>query len=150
MKTTTTVNAKSGRAGRVLVWGAALLAVPLIAFLAYVQPGGAGVLASVRTPDGAEYLVEQDYDSDGPYNVGFYMRPPDGKWGWCYIDHEASRWRDVKVSYDAAADKIVVTERGVRRASLDRATGSFWIDNGSFSRSAQAPQEERNPTFAGR
>ena len=138
---------------RCLCWSVALIGALLgLAFLAIVQPGGDGVLGTVRTPDGSEYVVEQTCNwSIEAYTVSFYMRSPDGQWGWCYVDHEASRWKDVEVTYDAASDHIVISERGIQRATLDRRTKVFRIDNGSIRRDVSAPQEEgRVPTFASR
>ncbi|MDB6136119.1 MAG: hypothetical protein JWM59_4362 [Verrucomicrobiales bacterium] len=121
--------------------GAAVLIIGGL-FLAPVQPGGSGVLASVRLPDGSEYKVSQRCNwSSEPYTVSFFMRPAGGV-GWCYIDHEAMRWRDVSMIWDRTSDSIVVTERGTRRAVLDRKRSAFWIDNGGFSRELAAPQLE--------
>jgi hypothetical protein len=133
-----------------LTWGAAAAAVILaVAFAVIVQPGGDGILGSTKTPDGSEYVVEQNCNwSVEPYTVSFYMRSPNGKWGWCYIDHEAKRWKDVEVYFDEAANEIVVTEQGDRRASLDRTSNKFRMDNGSIHHDVIAPQEERAPTFA--
>lgn len=117
------------------------------AYLAFVQPGGSGVIASLRLPDGSEYMVTQRCNWGlEPYTVAFYMRAPGDRWGWCYIDHEAMRWRDVVMSYDTTADTIVVTERGTRRAALDRKRSAFWMDNGS-SRELAAPQGYQEPEF---
>ena len=137
------------RVSRILLWtGISVATLLLVAFYAIVQPGGDGVLGAIRTPDGSEYVVEQTCNwSLEPYTVSFYMRSPDGKWGWCYIDHEATRWRNVEVSYDEDLDQIVVTEQGTRHAVLDRQTQNFCIDNGSIRRDVNAPQSERAPTF---
>ena len=136
---------------RFLCWSVALIGALLgVAFLAIVQPGGDGVLGATKTPDGSEYVVEQKCNwSVEPYTVSFYMRSPNGKWGWCYIDHEAKRWKDVEVYLDEAANEIVVTEQGTRRATLDRTSNKFRMDNGSIHHGVIAPQEERAPTFAG-
>src|SRR5215218_8871311 len=76
-------------------------------FYAIVQPGGSGVLASLRLPDGSEYMVTQRCNwSAEPYTVAFYMRSNNGPWGWCYIDHQANRWRKVAMTYDEALDTI--------------------------------------------
>lgn len=138
---------------RFLCWGIALIGALLgLAFLAIVQPGGDGVLGRVQTPDGSEYAVEQTCNwSIEPYTVSFNMRSPDGQWGWCYVDHEASRWKDVQVTYDVASDHIVISERGIQRATLDRRTKVFRIGNGYNRSDISAPQEEgRVPAFASR
>lgn len=127
-----------GPAGVVL----GLVVLGLVGILAVVQPGGSGVLGSVRLTDGSEYVVTQECNwSVEPYTVGFYMRSPEGRWGWCYIDHEATRWRDVKVFHEASTDRVIVTERGVRRAILNREAMTLWIDNGSIRGEVDAPQE---------
>lgn len=140
------------KAARFALWGAAAVGVLLAAgFLAIVEPGGSGVIGKIMTPDGSEYVVEQRCNwSPEPYTVGFYMRSPGGGWGWCYIDHEARRWREVKVAYEEAADEIVVTEQGVLRAVLSRRTNTFRIDNGSIRGDVKAPQGDRAPDFVGR
>jgi len=125
------------------------IAVVVALFLWVVQPGPSGVVASLRLADGSEYMVTQRCNwSAEPYTVEFFMRPVGGAWGWCYIDHEACRWRDVTMTWDAAVDTVVVTERGTRRAVLDRGRSAFWIDNGSVRRELSAPQELREPAFA--
>jgi len=146
------MNSKSKKIVCFFSWSVvAVGAILAIAFLAIVQPGGDGVLGSVETSDGSEYVVEQRCNWGAePYTVSFYMRSPDGNWGWCYIDHEASRWKDVEVTFDEAANEIVVTEQGVRRASLNRSDNTFWIDNGSITRDLEAPQGEGAPNFASR
>jgi hypothetical protein len=137
---------------RFVTWGILTAGIFLVvAFLVIVQPGGSGVLGSVKTSDGSEYVVEQRCNwSIEPYTVSFYMRSADGNWGSCYIDHEATRWKDVEVTFDEAANEIVVTEQGIRRASLDRAKNTFWFDNGSFIGEGDTPQGDGAPAFASR
>ena len=90
-------------------------------FLAVVQPGGDGVVAAIRLPDGAEYMVYQKCNWNAePYTVALYARESGGAWGWCYIDHEATRWRGVSMAYDAATDSVRVSEGGAVRAVIDR------------------------------
>jgi hypothetical protein len=125
------------------------LGVALGLFLLVVQPGPSGVVASLRLADGSEYMVTQRCNwSAEPYTVEFFMRSPGGRWGWCYIDHQADRWQRVAMTYDAKADAIVVTQRGVRRAVLDRTKGTFWSDNGRAPRNMPAPQAFSEPAFA--
>jgi len=121
----------------------------VVLFIAIVEPGGSGVLGSVRLADGSEYMVTQSCNWGlEPYTVAFYLRSPGEPWGWCYIDHEANRWRQVAMTYDDASDSIVVTERGKRRAVLDRKRRAFWIDNGSIRRELTAPQSYMDPRYA--
>jgi hypothetical protein len=129
---------------------AALTLIAATLFYAHVQPGGSGVLASLRLPDGSEYMVSQRCNwGPDPYTVDFYMRSSDGPWGWCYLDHEADRWRDVTMTHNEQSDTINITERGQLRASLDRKQGTFWFDNGDGNpRGGHAPQQQRPPEFA--
>jgi len=94
--------------------------------LAVIQPGGDGVVASLRLPDGAEYMVTQRCNWGAePYTVALYTREKDGEWGWCYIDHEATRWRRAAMRYDAAADSVIITEQGEERGVIDRRAKEF-------------------------
>ena len=75
-----------------------------------------------------------------PYTVSFYMRSQNGQWGWCYIDHQATRWRNVQLIYDSNRDVIDVTEDGTWKAALNRKEGTFAIGNGKPRRELRAPQ----------
>jgi hypothetical protein len=124
----------------------------IVLFVLYLwdlgRPGGDGVLASLSLPDG-EYMVVQRYnDWREPYSVSFYMRSPGGDWGWCYIDHQASRWRRVSMKHDASSDTVIVTKWGVKRAALDRGRNMFWIAKRKFTREVPAPQGLESPPFS--
>jgi hypothetical protein len=130
-----------------IIIGSLLLIVAAL-FVMVVQPGSSGVVTSLRLTDGSEYMVTQRCNwGPEPYTVGFYMRSPGGKWGWCYIDHEANRWRDVAMTYDATSDVVTVTKRGVWQAALDRKRSTFALGNGKPGRELAAPQEYREPEF---
>ena len=107
---------------------AALLAVLIALFLYYGGPGGNGTLASLHMEDGSEYKITQTYNwSVGePYTVDFFMRSATGPWGWCYIDHESHRWRNVAMFHDRKANSIVVTEQGIKKVVLNREQGVIW------------------------
>jgi hypothetical protein len=122
--------------------------VVIALFLLMAQPGTSGVLATLRLPNGSEYMVTQRCNwSLEPYTVSFYIRSPGRPWGWCYIDHQADRWRDVRMTYNEAYDTIMVTERGKIRGSLNRRRSTF--ENGAENpRGVSAPQEYRQPEFA--
>jgi hypothetical protein len=110
-------------------------------FLVIVNPGGDGKLASLQLPDGTQYVVAQRCNWNlEPYTVSFYMKDSNGKWGWCYIDHQASRWHDVDIKYNEASDSVVVTKRGIWQAALDRKNDRFSIGDGHASRDVPAPQ----------
>ncbi len=124
-----------------------IVAIPALYFI-HIKPGGDGVLASVHLPDGSDHMVTQrcNWVPGEPYNVAFYMKEAGGRWGWCYIDHQADRWRKVTMDYDDKTDKVIVRERGKTRAVLDRKREMFWIntfDDGG--REVPAPQEYRDP-----
>ena len=127
---------------RFILWAlGAVFGLIVALFLFLGGPGGSGTLAQLHLPDGSEYKVTQQYNwSAEPYTVDFFMRKGEEPWGWCYIDHEASRWRNVIMVHDPGTDSIVVTENGTRRAVLDRKRGTFWMDNGQFSGELDAPQ----------
>ena len=118
------------------------------AFYFIVQPGTSGVVASLRLPDGSEYMITQRCNwSTEPYTIAFYMRSANGPWGWCYIDHQANRWSDVAMIYDPSSDIVTVKERGTWQAALDRKRSAFSIGNGQPKRELAAPQEVCQPEF---
>lgn len=101
----------------------------------YTSPGGSGVLASLKLPDGTKYRISQRYNwSSEPYTVSFFMDEGNGQWTWHYVDHEAMRWRNVAMTYDADGDRVVVTEQGVPRVIVDRKRDTYWLDNGQIRR----------------
>jgi len=126
-----------------------LVVISIGLFFLMVQPGTSGVVAALRLPDGSEYMVTQHCNwSLEPYSVAFYMRTADGPWGWCYIDHQADRWRNVSMTYDQSSDIITVKERGTWQAALDRKRGVFSIGDGKPERDVKAPEEIQQPEFA--
>jgi hypothetical protein len=144
------MNSTLRKVARITLWIAVALILAVGGlFLAIVQPGGSGVLASLRLPDGAEYMVTQHCNWSGePYTVSFFMRAAGKPWGWCYIDHQAMRWRNVVMTYNAALDIITVTERGAWQATLDRKRNAFSIGNGKSKREVDAPQGYQEPEYA--
>lgn len=125
------------------------IAIVAALVLLVMQPGTSGVVASLRLPDGSQYMVTQRCNwSPEPYTVAFYMRSAGGPWGWCYIDHQADRWRDAAMTYDPTAEVITVTERGAWQAALDRKRSMFSIGDGKRKRELAAPEEVRQPEFA--
>ena len=117
-------------------------------FLFIVQPGPSGVVASLRLPDGSEYMIVQRCNwSTEPYDVSFYMRSGGGQWGWCYIDHQADRWHDVAMTYNPTTDIVTVTQRGRWQAALDRGRSMFSIGDGKPKRELAAPQELHQPGY---
>jgi hypothetical protein len=130
-----------------IIVGVVVLLV-LGAFARVFLPGTSGVIASISLPDGSEYMVTQKCTwSPEPYIVSFYMRSPGGKWGWCYIDHQAIRWRNVAMSYDTNKVVVTITERGAWQAALDRKRVAFAIGDGKPRRELAAPQSYQEPEF---
>jgi hypothetical protein len=126
-----------------------LILFALGAFVWIVQPGPSGVVASLRLPEGSQYMVTQICNwGPEPYTVSFYMRSPGGGWSWCYIDHQANRWQNVTLLYDTNRDVVTITERGTWRGALDRKRGTFAIGDGRPSRDVDAPQMYSEPPFA--
>ncbi|MDB4673299.1 hypothetical protein OAF27_00665 [Verrucomicrobiales bacterium] len=98
-----------------------------VAILLFFQPGPSGVVAALRLKDGSEYMVIQNFEwSPEPYDVALYTRESGGLWSRSYVDHEASRWFDVKMTYDSHSDLITVTKWGKKVLEIDRATRKFW------------------------
>jgi hypothetical protein len=125
----------------------ALCSLILLAITYIFQPGWDGVVASLRLEDGSEYMVTQQCNWDlDPYTVSFYMKLSGGKWGWCYIDHEADPWRNISMRYDRAADSVLIEEAGVLRGVLDRKGRSFEVPRLARG-GVPAPQEIVDPPF---
>lgn len=111
-------------------------------------PGGSGVLARLTLTDGSEFMLTQEWTGFGePYQVDFWSRRPGQPWGWCYVDHEATRWFGVELVHDPAAGTIAVLRNGRLRASLSLASALFTlhVDDGKPYWSVPAPQEIRDP-----
>jgi hypothetical protein len=131
-----------------IIFALLLLLIVAALFVSGILPGSSGVVASLRLADGSEYMVTQRCNwSLEPYTVAFYMRSPGGKWGWCYIDHQATRWRNVAMRHDTNSDVVTVTRGGTWQAALDRKHGTFAIGDGMPKRELPAPQEYREPEF---
>lgn len=120
-----------------------------VGFIIYViEPGPSGVVASLRLKDGSEYMVTQTCNySPEPYTVSFYLRSKDGPWGWCYIDHQASRWHKVKMTYDDATDTITIFNNGTAEATLDRKASQFSLRRSGPGTARPAPQEKSAPPY---
>ena len=128
-----------------LLFIVALLAVPITYFLYHCSPGGSGVLASLELQDGKKYKISQQFNwSTEPYTVRFFMDEGSGKWSGHYVDHEACRWRNVVMTYDAAGDRVIVTQQGVPRVIVDRKRDTYWLDNGQFSREEKLADHRAN------
>ena len=123
-----------------------LLIVTLLGF-AGILPGGDGIVAQRTLADGSELLVTQTYGTaDLGYEVGFYFRSPKAEWGWCYLDHEDSQWRNGRIDYDEVSGVATIwkgsTLRGrltVRTKQWERPDLAGWVST--------APQALKEPPF---
>lgn len=95
-----------------------------------VGPGGDGVLATVKLADGTECALTQEWNGWGswaePYTVSFWVRQrPEDPWGWCYLDHEATRWRDASLRQDGDRSDVLVFRGDELRGALSLERGTF-------------------------
>lgn len=125
-------------------------ALVLVGSLAVVRdcgPGGSGVLSRLSLQDESEYLLTQEWNGwVEPYTVAFWFRQRGGEWGWCYVDHEASRWRNASLWHDVERQSIQVLREGVLEAELFLERSAFAL-RGALDRELEAPQEVRDPPF---
>ena len=121
--------------------------VVMLAFRA-CGPGGDGIIAHLTLPDQSEYLVTQTWNNDigEPYTVAFYFRTKGGPWGWCYIDHEDTRWFRAELRHNSTKNSVEVFKGRELRAELFRTRQTFAL-YGSFNRELAAPQEWYKPPF---
>lgn len=116
------------------------------AFFYYFGPGGTGTIGQLTLDDGTELKVVQRYnDSFGePYSVDFYLKRPGEPWGWCYIEHEDTRWSRARLVPDARARSIKIYRGSTLRAEyfIDRKTFALYAE---FQRELSAPQQNRIP-----
>jgi hypothetical protein len=124
----------------------AILAVTLLGF-AGVLPGGDGIVAQRTLPDGTQLLVTQTHGTaDIGYEVGFYFRNPGSDWGWCYLDHEDSEWRNGRIDYDEAAGVATIWKGSILRGRFTPET-KRWERPDVGEWSAIAPQASKEPPF---
>lgn len=118
------------------------------AFLYYFGPGGDGVIAHLKLGDGSEFKVIQRYNRwfGEPYSVDFYVKLPGAPWGWCYIEHEDTRWRNALLRQNSQNHSIEVYRGQTLRAAYftDRKTFALYAE---WQRELPAPQELRDPPW---
>ncbi len=131
-----------------LAWiSSALVLVGALAVVRANGPGGSGVLARLSLQDGSEYLLTQRWnDWTEPYTVAFWFRQPGGDWGWCYIDHEASRWRNASLRHDVPGQSVQVLRDGTLEAELYLERSTFAL-HGKREREFEAPYELIEPPY---
>jgi hypothetical protein len=105
---------------------ASLLVGICVAPVYYFGPGGDGVLDHLTWEDGSEFVVAQRYNGDfgEPYSVDFFVRQPGSAWGWCYIEHEDTRWTRGQLRHNPQ-NRTIEVYRGfwlVAAYTLDRQT----------------------------
>lgn len=127
----------------------AIAAIGALGFLVRDRvPGGDGIAARFDAPTGESYLVLQQWnDWSEPYEVSFFMRTREGRWGWCYIDHQSHRVRDASIVPSVDGQTLVVYSSKVKLAEYDNAghTFSLFDRSGQKSRTLPAPQEWQSP-----
>lgn len=138
----------------VVLGGVALLFGVLL--LLVIQPGPSGEVASIRLPDGSEFVITQHCNwSAEPYTVALWSREPGRGWGWNYVDHESSRWWSTRAVYDEKARTVSFIERGTERVRVDLNTRGVLLKlDGLDGRSTLRPHAglpqatNREPPFA--
>ena len=135
-------------------WAILVIAVAFAALLTIgiraCGPGGSGILDHLELSDGSEYLLTQKWNEPlEPYTVSFYFKSSGGQWGWCYIDHEDTRWRQAELRHDSDNNSVKVIRDGGLRAELflDRQVFALYDATNQKRRELSAPQEWRNPEF---
>ena len=108
-------------------------------------PGGNGTIAKLTLADGSEYLVTQHWNAIGePYAVDFWFKTNARPWGWCYIDHQDTRWWRGSLKHNTTANSVQVFRGNELRGELflDKKTFALY---GGPNRELSAPQEYCNP-----
>lgn len=121
------------------------LSLPLLYFCG---PGGSGTVGSIKLDDGSLFKVVQKYtyNATEPYEIGFYMKLDGKPWGWCYIDHEALRWRQAQLIHDE-------TQQSIKVYKGDQLRGEYFMEKETFAlykkhtRELDAPQSLRDPPY---
>jgi hypothetical protein len=76
---------------------ASLVGLPVSAFailwvLFSAGFGSQKIIGPVTAADGTEMCVVQSYHGALDYGAAFLYRKPGQPWGWCYLEHEGTRW----------------------------------------------------------
>jgi hypothetical protein len=116
------------------------------AFIYYFGPGGDGIIGRLTLSDGTEFRVVQRYNNSPvePYTVDFYFKLPGSPWGWCYIEHEDTRWSSANIIPVPSRHSIQIYRGSTLRAEYftDRKTFALYAE---YQRELPAPQETRIP-----
>lgn len=134
------------RLATLLVVTAVLIAAWEAFTVASLLPGGTGILSELQLEDGARFvLVQKANRSLEPYTVSFFYQEPGRPAGWCYIDHQDTRWWTGKLIFDKEKNRVLIFRGATLTASLDRGRSTFTLN--SAGRTVAAPQQlaEFNP-----
>ena len=122
--------------------------IVIVRFISGCLPGGDGIVIQRELPEGTQILVSQEFHSFGePYQVDLYFKEPGKKWGWCYLDHQDTRWRKAKIEYDASSDEVRIWKGNNLRGIWSRTKDKYYRPDVSGWETI-APQEYRDPPFA--
>lgn len=117
-------------------------------FIRSFGPGGDGVLARFEAPSGETFLVLQRWQCWGePYVVSLFVHTPEGRWGWCYVDHQSLRLNDVVITPSDDGKVVTIRSRARHLVEYDilNSTVSLLDDSGLARRTLPAPQEWEDP-----
>lgn len=79
---------------------AAVLAIPVVSYLAWVRPWQSRILTQGMSPEGREFCIVQTFvNFVEPYQVSFYIRDANRIWRWNYLEHEDVAWRSASVEF---------------------------------------------------
>jgi hypothetical protein len=132
------------RATAFLILLAAAMLAWMLAYWSGFGPGG-GVIGRLALADGTEFRLIQRFNWTGePYTVDFYVRSPDQPWGWCYIAHQDTRWKNGRLHYNTEKHSVEVYRGQELRAQYftDKKTFALYAE---WQRELPAPQEFRDP-----
>lgn len=129
---------------------AIVIVLAVLCIVSGYVPGGDGIVAERKLPDGTSLMVVQKYGSgDLGYRVGFYFKEPGAEWGWCYLDHEDSIWRTGRIDYNPSTDTVTIWKGPVLRGQWNRPTKEYLRPDVPGWHTL-APEEHRSPPFLDR
>lgn len=102
-------------------------------------------LAQTTLPDGTRILVMQlKNEMDSGYKIDLYFKEPEQPWGWCYLDHEDTRWKECIITHDPTANNVRIWKGDTLRGLWERTEKRFYRPNVP-DWFVTAPQEQRDP-----
>jgi hypothetical protein len=115
------------------------------AFCSGFSAGGDGVIGRLTLADGSEFRLIQQFNRTGfHYTVDFYVRLPNQPWGWCYIAHKDTRWRNGRLQYNPEKHSVDVYRGRELRAQYFTEEKTFAL-YAEWQRKLPAPQAVRDP-----